>query len=152
MGVIAVAEHLALEKARAYDDLAADNIVVTADTLVSLDSEILGKPQDLREAAQMLQNLSGQVNWVVTGVCINHQGEKRIFHEVSKVWFRKLQRWEITHYIDQYQPYDKAGAYGIQEWIGLIGVDRIEGDFYNVVGLPVSRLWKELSPWISPQK
>jgi len=148
MSPMAVAEHLALFKARAYDDLAEDNVVITADTVVSLGNEILGKPAHVRDAVQMLKDLSGEVNWVVSGVCISHRGQKKLFHEVTKVYFRKLQRWEIAYYIERYQPFDKAGAYGIQEWIGMIGVDRIEGDFYNVVGLPVSRLWHELREWM----
>jgi len=148
MSPTAVAEHLALHKARAYDDMALDHLVVTADTLVVLGNRILGKPGNYREAVQMLQDLSSQVSWVVSGVCINFAGERRIFHEVTQVRFRKLKRWEIDHYIRKFQPYDKAGAYGIQEWIGMVGIDQIEGDYYNVVGLPVARLWRELQPWL----
>ncbi len=148
MSPMAVVEHLALFKARAYDDLAADHVVITADTVVSLGDEILGKPVDARDAVQMLKDLSGQVNWVVSGVCISHRGQKKLFHEVTKVRFRALKRWEIAYYIERYRPYDKAGSYGIQEWIGMVGVDHIEGDYYNVVGLPVARLWRELEEWM----
>ena len=148
MSPTAVAEHLALFKARAYDDMAIDHVVITADTLVVLDHDILGKPGNHAEAVQMLKDLSGRVNWVITGVCINFAGEKRVFHEVTKVFFRKLKRWEIDHYVRRFQPYDKAGAYGVQEWIGMVGIEHLEGDYYNVVGLPVSRLWRELQPWL----
>ena len=148
MSPMAVAEHLALFKARAYDDLAADHLVVTADTVVALGNELLGKPVDYRHAVQMLQDLGGKENWVVSGVCISHAGQKLLFHEVTKVRFRKLMRREIEYYIQQFQPYDKAGGYGIQEWIGMVGIERIEGDYYNVVGLPVQRLWRELRPWL----
>lgn len=148
MSPTAVAEHLALFKARAYDDMAIDHVVITADTLVVLENEILGKPQSHAEAVQMLKDLSGRVNWVISGVCINFAGEKRVFHEVTKVHFRKLKRWEIEHYIRKFQPFDKAGAYGIQEWIGMVGIEYLEGDYYNVVGLPVARLWRELQPWL----
>lgn len=149
MSPMAVAEHLALFKSRAYEDIAFDKLVVTADTVVALGNELLGKPEDYRHAVQMLQDLSGTVNWVVSGVCISHAGQKLLFHEVTKVYFRKMLRREIEYYIQQYRPYDKAGGYGIQEWIGMVGIERIEGDYYNVVGLPVQRLWRELGPWLA---
>lgn len=143
-----VAEHLALAKAKAYDDWAQDHVVITADTVVALGQRLLAKPGNAREAVQMLQDLSGNENWVVSGVCVSHAGRKKLFHEVTKVHFRALSRREIAHYVEVFQPYDKAGAYGIQEWIGMVGVERIEGDYYNVVGLPVARLWQELDEWL----
>lgn len=148
MSPMAVAEHLALFKSRAYEDLAADHLVVTADTVVALGNELLEKPVDYRDAVHMLTALGGQVNWVVSGVCISHAGQKRLFHEVTQVHFRKLLRREIEYYVQQFRPYDKAGGYGIQEWIGMVGIERIEGDYYNVVGLPVQRLWRELGTWL----
>ncbi len=148
MSPTAVAEHLALFKAQAYNDIAVDHVVITADTLVTLGNEILGKPNSHAESVQMLKDLSGTVNWVISGVCINFAGQCRVFHEITKVHFRNLKRWEIEYYIQKFRPFDKAGAYGIQEWIGMVGIEHMEGDYYNVVGLPLARLWRELQPWL----
>jgi septum formation protein len=140
----AVAEHLALHKSGAYVDLAVDHVVVTADTIVSLKGQLLEKPRDAGDAVRMLKLLSGNVNQVISGVCIRHQGHVVVFHEVTLVTFRELADWEIEYYVEAYRPLDKAGAYGIQEWIGMVGISGIEGDYYNVVGLPVGRFWGEM--------
>jgi septum formation protein len=113
---------------------------VEADTMVVLDGDIIGKPVDRAEAIQTLSRLSGRRHDVVTGVVILHAGQAIRFHDVTSVWFHDIPPVGIEHYVDRYGPYDKAGAYAIQEWIGVVGIRRIEGDFYNVMGLPVSRV------------
>lgn len=138
------AEFLALHKSVAYTDLAQDHIVITSDTIVSLDGQLLEKPQDRPDAIRMLGLLSGNVNEVISGVCIRHRDRVEVFHASTLVTFRHLANWEVAHYVDHYRPYDKAGAYGIQEWIGMVGISRIDGDYYNVVGLPVGMLWERL--------
>ena len=119
-------------------------VVIGADTIVLLDDAILGKPADLQEARRMLARLSGRSHVVITGVCLLFKGQCHVFRESTLVYFRSLNAQEIDHYVETARPMDKAGAYGIQEEIGLRGVTRIEGCFYNVMGLPVQRLWLEL--------
>ena len=140
----AVAVLISENKAKAYNDLAAKNIVVTADTIVAVDGEVLGKPGDAAEAKAMLQKLSGRSHIVISGATIFHKGRFKSISEETTVTFRKLGDSEIDYYIENYRPYDKAGSYGIQEWIGMIGVVKIEGDFYNVMGLPIGKLYHEL--------
>lgn len=135
-----IPERIALRKSRAFGECPDDMLLITADTMVFMDEEPMGKPKDRDEAFQMLRSLSGRSHQVITGVCIRHGEEKDLFHARTDVHFRELKDEEIEHYIDRYEPYDKAGAYGIQEWIGHIGIDRIEGSFYNVMGLPISQL------------
>lgn len=140
-----VAESLALLKAGGYKpQLAEGEVLVTADTVVVHQEQVLGKPHNREEAVAMLQSLSGCVHQVYTGVCLRSCSRKVSFTECTQVHFRHLSAREIDYYIDHYQPYDKAGSYGIQEWIGMVGIERIEGCFYNVMGLPVSRLYCEL--------
>ncbi|GAB4404077.1 MAG: Maf family protein [Bacteroidia bacterium] len=141
----AVAVMLSEHKAKAYDDRCGDSIVITADTLVAIEDQILGKPADKAEAVSMLQRLSGRSHAVYTGVSLFHQGRFRSFVEETLVTFRRLKDSEILHYVDTFAPMDKAGAYGIQEWIGMVGITRIEGDYYNVMGLPVARFYTELA-------
>ena len=137
-----VAEHLACRKSEAFptSHLADDEVLVTADTVVVLDGRVLGKPASRDEAVTMLHNLSGRSHEVYTGVCLRTAQHRRSFTEQTTVYFAPLTDSEIDYYIDNYRPYDKAGAYGIQEWIGMVGVSRIEGCYYNVMGLPVARL------------
>lgn len=118
--------------------------LITADTVVCCDDHILNKPNDAADAKRMLKLLSGRSHWVHTGVCLRVGDKKHVFTESTEVFFRSLSNEEIDHYIEHYQPFDKAGAYGIQEWIGYVGVERIEGCFYNVVGFPVSRFVHEI--------
>jgi septum formation protein len=119
-------------------------IIIAADTVVVLDDRIIGKPADRQEAIATLTSLSGKAHRVITGVVIL-EGKKEIaFADITKVWFHELTQAQIEFYIDKYQPYDKAGAYGIQDWIGVIGIKAIEGDFYNVMGLPISRVVQHL--------
>ncbi|MFC4230950.1 Maf family protein [Parasediminibacterium paludis] len=119
-------------------------IIIAADTVVVLDDRIIGKPADRQEAIATLTSLSGKAHRVITGVVIL-EGKKEIaFADITKVWFHELTQAQIEFYIDKYQPYDKAGAYGIQDWIGVVGIKAIEGDFYNVMGLPISRVVQQL--------
>lgn len=139
-----VAVHIAEKKALAFDETIGNEIVLTADTIVCIDDLILGKPENAEQAVQMLQRLSGRVHRVITGVCIVHQGQINKFFDVSEVFFRKLTDEEIRSYVTKYQPLDKAGAYGIQEWVGVTGIERINGSYTNVVGLPTEKVYQQL--------
>ena len=142
-----VAEHLARRKVAAFpkEKIDDDSVLVTADTVVVLDGQVLGKPTDRDEAIAMLHRLSGRSHTVYTGVCLRSNSDEVSFTESTTVCFRELNDKDIDYYVDNYRPYDKAGAYGIQEWIGMVGVERIEGCYYNVMGLPVARLYALLS-------
>jgi len=134
--------YLARLKASAYHHLLAENdLLITADTIVLLNGKVLGKPADETEAMEMLRTLSGNTHEVITGVCLTTRQQEKTFHAVSCVKFAELDEDEIRYYVQKYKPYDKAGSYGVQEWIGYIGVERIEGSFYNVMGLPVRMLY-----------
>lgn len=140
-----LAMHLAAEKARILKPgLKKTDIVIAADTIVWCNDMLLGKPVGTDEAAEMLRCISGRTHEVITGVCIMTSDKEILFSDSTKVTFGKLTDEEIHYYIDNYKPYDKAGAYGIQEWIGYIGCSRIEGSYFNVMGLPVQRLYREL--------
>jgi len=139
-----VAVYIAEKKAKAYDETLGDEIVLTADTIVCIDDLILGKPESPEHAVEMLKLLSGRVHRVITGVCILYKHQYNKFFDVSEVFFRKLTDAEIQTYVDQYKPLDKAGAYGIQEWIGLTGIEKINGSYTNVVGLPTEKLYQQL--------
>lgn len=137
--------YIAREKAAAYlPSLRADELLVTADTIVWLDGQVMGKPADEADARRMLRALSGRTHQVITGVCLTTTAGGRAFAAVTDVTFARLSEEEIRYYVERYRPMDKAGAYGIQEWIGFVGVERIEGSYFNVMGLPVQRLYKEL--------
>jgi septum formation protein len=140
-----IAEHLAAHKASAYkDDLKPSEVVLTADTIVWLKNSVLNKPKDLAEAKEMLQRLSGNMHEVITGVCLQtHEGQE-VFHDVSRVYFRELTEAEIDFYLEHFRLLDKAGAYGVQEYIGMIGIERIEGSYFNVMGLPVHLVYEKL--------
>ena len=125
-----------------------NELIITADTIVILDGIILGKPKTPEEAINMLTLLSGKKHKVITGVTIRTKDKELSFYDVTKVEFYELKPDEIEHYIKQYKPFDKAGSYGIQEWIGHVGIKKIEGDFYNVMGLPVHRVYRELKQFI----
>ena len=143
----AVAIYIAEHKAKAYNDLARDHIVITADTLVVRDDKLIGKPQDEAEAFEMISSLSGRSHGVVSGVCIFYQGKFKSFVEETQVSFVDLTPEEIRYYIKTSPPLDKAGAYGIQDWLGMIAISGLEGDYYNVMGLPVYRLYQELKAY-----
>jgi septum formation protein len=136
---------LAQRKARAFlSEIAENQLVIAADTIVSIDDEVLNKPQNEQEATTMLQKLSGQCHEVITGVCLLSLHKEKIFYDVTKVFFKSLTEEEIAYYIKKYKPYDKAGSYGAQEWLGMIAIERIEGSYFNVMGLPVHKLYEEL--------
>ncbi len=140
-----VAPYLSALKSKAYKDFATDDtIIVTADTVVICDGRILGKPADRAEAIAMLTLLSGRSHHVVTGVTLRRGDKTVTFAETTEVVFSQLIPGDIEHYVDCYRPYDKAGAYGIQEWIGYVGIESIRGDYYNVMGLPLHRLYQAL--------
>lgn len=138
--------YIAIEKASAYT-VAKDELVVTADTVVIVDNEILGKPKDRAEAYGMLCKISGKTHQVVTGVCLTTIDDQRSFTVTTDVEFKELSDNEIYYYIDKYRPFDKAGAYGIQEWIGYVGVLSLKGSYYNVMGLPVQRIYEEFTSY-----
>ena len=144
-----VAEYLSRLKSEAYPEpLAEGDILLTADTVVIANNRVLGKPSDRAEAIEMISLLSGCDHEVITGCTLRTATRQRSFSVRSKVHFRALDREEIEYYVDCYRPFDKAGAYGIQEWIGYIGIEGIEGSFYNVMGLPVQRLYSILKEFI----
>lgn len=137
--------YIAREKAEANrQQMHSQELVITADTVVVVDDEVLGKPHDADEARQMLHKLSGKTHQVITGVCIMTQEKQKSFSVSTDVTFKTLTDAEIDYYIATYQPFDKAGAYGIQEWIGYVGVTHLKGSYYNVMGLPVQRIYTEL--------
>lgn len=137
--------HIARNKAEAYlAELQPDDLLITADTIVWLNEKVLGKPQDHQDAIRILRSLSGNTHQVITGVCIVTSQKRIEFSVTSTVRFAMLGDDDILYYIENYQPFDKAGAYGIQEWIGYIGVESIQGSFYNVMGLPIQRVYTEL--------
>lgn len=141
--------YISRAKADAYRNLIQpDELIITADTIVWLEGSILEKPKDETEARDMLRRLSGKSHQVFTGVTITTRERQSSFVSESKVKFAMLSDEEIDYYVRRYRPFDKAGAYGVQEWIGYIGVERIEGSFYNVMGLPVRRLYEELKSFI----
>jgi septum formation protein len=140
-----------LSKAKAdyfKNDIAYNEIIITADTIVWCNGRVLGKPEDKYEAAEMIRDLSGNTHEVITGVTLLSTKRERTFSDTTKVTFDALTDTEINYYIERFRPYDKAGAYGIQEWIGIAGCSRIEGSYFNVVGLPVQKLYKELKDFI----
>jgi septum formation protein len=140
-----VAEFLAEKKAEGVKDFITDDeIILTSDTTVVMGNTIFGKPKDARDAFDILKTLSGKSHKVITGVCLLSKNKKRIFKGVSTVYFDKLSDKEINYYIDNYKPFDKAGAYAIQEWIGLCKVKKVKGTYSNIVGLPMRKVYKEL--------
>lgn len=137
--------YISRAKAEAYrKDMAEDELIITADTIVYVDGEVLGKPKDKADAVRMFHRMSGEVHQVITGICIFTREKTVQFASTTIVTFAQLTEEEINYYIDHYHPYDKAGAYGIQEWIGYVGIKGIHGSFFNVVGLPVQRLYTAL--------
>jgi septum formation protein len=144
-----IARFVAHEKAASFKDNISDNeIVIAADTIVWCNNKVLGKPLDHDDATRILKEISGNTHEVITGVSLRSQTKELTFSESAKVTFETLTEEEISYYIDEYKPYDKAGAYGIQEWIGIIACSHIDGSYFNVVGLPVQRLYKELQRFI----
>jgi septum formation protein len=141
-----ITNFLAKLKASAFiDDLQQNDILITSDTIVWLNDKALGKPKDYDDAFEMLTEMSGTTHKVITSVCIKTTDKEIVFYEETLVTFTKLSSDEIKYYLDNYKPYDKAGSYGIQEWIGLVTITKIEGSYANVVGLPTHRLYEELT-------
>lgn len=141
-----VTEYISKVKANAYlDTITEKELVLTADTVVIIDREILGKPHDAGQAKAMLHKISGRKHQVVTGVCLTTKERQHSFSVSTDVTFKELSDAEINYYVETYEPFDKAGAYGIQEWIGYVGVTSLEGSYFNVMGLPVQRIWTELN-------
>ena len=147
---VEVVSYLCRQKADAFlDELKKkDVVIITADTIVVQKGEVINKPADEAHAFKMLSALSGRTHEVYTGVCIRHRESENVFTDRSMVSFRELEAEEISYYIQQYEPFDKAGAYGIQEWIGYIGINGIEGSYHNVMGLPVHRVYEALKEWL----
>ena len=141
---IEITDYLANLKAKAYKDLKDNDLLITSDSIVWLENKALGKPKNYHEAFVMLKNLSGKKHEVITSISIKNKNFQKIINDITTVFFKKLSDKEINYYINNYKPFDKAGAYGIQEWIGFIAIDKIEGSYFNVVGLPVHKLYKEL--------
>lgn len=141
-----VAVHIARNKALvAGADLEDDSIILAADTIVVIDNDIIGKPRNRDEAVTILERLAGRTHRVITGVVLRKQDQEIAFHDITSVTFHPLTNEQVCFYVDSYKPYDKAGAYAIQEWIGVVGIKSVVGDFYNVMGLPVSRVYQALS-------
>lgn len=143
-----IPEHISSQKAAAYA-LGEDELLIAADTIVYLEGEVLGKPADAKEACAMLAKLSGQTHQVITGVTLRTLERTHTFSCVTEVTFAELTQEQIQYYVKNYAPFDKAGAYGIQEWIGCVGVTSINGSYYNVMGLPVQRLNQELHAFMN---
>ncbi|QVY66528.1 Maf-like protein [Polaribacter sp. Q13] len=140
----AITDFLADLKSKAFVNLADNDLLITSDTIVWLNEEALGKPKDEEDAFNMLRALSGKKHEVITSISIKSNHFQKIFNDITTVTFKELSDEEINYYIKNYQPFDKAGAYGIQEWIGFIAIENLEGSYFNVVGLPVQKLYKEL--------
>lgn len=146
-----IAGYISRKKADAYrQTMAADELVITADTIVVLGQEVMGKPKDAAEAHRMLRDLSGKTHQVITGVTLTTLTQQKSFSVETDVTFKQLSDEEIDYYVTHYRPFDKAGAYGIQEWIGHIGVTALHGSYFNVMGLPVQRIYEALGTFIGP--
>jgi len=140
--------YLGEKKANAYKHIMDEHtMIITADTIVWHEGKVLGKPVDETDARRMLRALSGKTHQVITGVCISTLQRRKVFHVISDVRFARLTEAEIEYYLHNFKPYDKAGSYGVQEWIGFVGVEHINGSYFNVMGLPVQRLYNELKRW-----
>lgn len=140
-----IAGYISKKKAAAYYKTMADNeLIITADTIVVLGNEVMGKPKDIDEAKKMLHELGGKTHQVITGVCLTTKKRQSNFSVETDVTFKILSDQEIDYYVEHYQPFDKAGAYGIQEWIGHVGVTGLNGSYFNVMGLPIQRIYEEL--------
>ena len=143
-----VPEYLAKLKAKAFDgDLQPNDILITSDTVVILHDQILEKPDSADDAKRMLRSLSGQTHEVVTAVCISSEKKQHAFSDVTTVTFTDLSDAEIDYYVEKYQPFDKAGAYGVQEWIGYIAIDKLEGSYFTVMGFPLHKVYRTLKNW-----
>ena len=141
---VAITDYLSNLKSEAFSTLNDNDLLITSDTIVWLEGKALGKPKDAKDAFTMLRAMSGKKHEVITSVCLKSTSFQKIINDITIVTFKELSDDEIQYYINNYKPFDKAGGYGIQEWIGFIGIEKIEGSYFNVVGLPVHKLYKEL--------
>lgn len=149
LDAIETAKYIANKKAEAYYPFINDHqLVIACDTIVFHDQKIIGKPKDRQQAKEYLLLLSGSMHTVISGVALMTTQQRKIFEAQTKVWFDKLTEEEIDYYIDNYKPYDKAGAYGVQEWIGMVGCSKIEGSYFNIMGMPIQLIYKELHNFI----
>jgi septum formation protein len=142
-----VARYLAAKKAEYFRPRIHEEIIITADTIVVLADKILNKPEDRADACRMLQMLSGKTHQVITGVCIISKEKEESFDDTTEVTFVKLTNDEIEFYVDNYQPFDKAGSYGAQDWVGMVAIEKISGSYFNVMGLPVHKVYQHLQNW-----
>lgn len=142
-----IALYIAQQKASVFTNLNTNEMVITCDTIVWIDNEALEKPENREKAIQMLQQLSGKTHEVISAVCIKSNQKEQLFYDVTEVRFNNLNLLDIEYYVDTFKPFDKAGSYGIQEWIGLIGIEKINGSYTNVVGMPMEKLYNELIKW-----
>lgn len=147
MPVEQVAKYLASKKAEFFRPQIHNEIVVTADTVVILEGKIMNKPVDRNEAIDMLSQLSGKTHLVMTGVCIIAKEKEESFDDTTEVTFQSLSNKEIEYYVDNYKPFDKAGAYGAQDWIGMVAIQKITGSYFNVMGLPIHKVYQHLKAW-----
>ncbi|MCB8995171.1 MAG: septum formation protein Maf [Bacteroidales bacterium] len=143
-----IAVYLAELKSEAFGEIPDNEILLTADTIVWFENEVINKPANRENAIEILTALSGKMHEVITGVCLRKNFKTKSFYSHSEVHFAKLSTEEITHYVDTWKPFDKAGGYGIQEWIGYIGIEKINGSYFNVMGLPIQKLYRELEKFI----
>jgi len=140
-----ITDFLAKLKAEPFiDELKSNDILITSDTIVWLDQKAIGKPKNREQAKEMLFLLSGKTHEVISSICLSSKNKQKIFSDITQVKFKELSTEEIDYYIDNYKPFDKAGSYGIQEWIGFIGIEKIEGSYFNVMGFPVHKFYKEI--------
>jgi septum formation protein len=140
-----ITDYLSQLKASVFTNLSENDILITSDTIVWKDEKAMGKPKDFEEATEMLRDLSGQMHEVITSVCFTSKEFQKTVNDVTRVWFKTLSEAEIDYYLKTYKPFDKAGSYGIQEWIGYIGIEKIEGCYFNVMGLPTRLVYKTLT-------
>lgn len=142
-----IALYIAQQKASVFNNLDTNELIITCDTIVWIDDVALGKPENSEHAKQMLQQLSGKTHEVISAVCIKSNQKEQLFYDVTEVTFNTLNPLDIDYYVDTFKPFDKAGSYGIQEWIGLIGIEKINGSYTNVVGMPMEKLYNQLIKW-----
>ncbi len=140
-----ISDYLSQQKARAFPHLGKNDLLITSDTIVWFDNKALGKPSSAEEAVEMLQLLSGNMHEVITSVCFSSVSRQTVVHDKTRVWFKDFTQEEVEYYVENFRPFDKAGGYGIQEWIGYIGVEKIEGCYYNVMGMPTRLVYKTLN-------
>jgi len=142
---VEITDYLAELKSHPFTNLKNNDILITSDTIVWLNNKAIGKPKDKQDAIAVFEKLSGKMHQVITSICIKTSNGIKLINDITKVYFKELTKDEILFYIDNFNPYDKAGGYGIQDWIGYIGVEKIEGSFFNVMGFPVHKFYKEMS-------